>query len=78
MICPKERQESRRIDVIINHRGIFAVQNIIHAYARRPSIAVKRELALHRGIQCEKVGEAELSRSRNDLPELVHRHKAEP
>ena len=62
MICSKERQERRRICVVINHRGIFAVQNIVHANARRPSIAVKRKLALHRGIQREKVGKAELVR----------------
>ena len=77
MICSKERQERRRVYVVINHRGIFAVQNIVHANARRPTITVKCELALHGRVQRKKVGEAELSRAGNDLPKLVNRHKAE-
>ena len=76
MICSKERQERRRVYVVINHRGIFAVQNIVHANARRPTIAVKRKLALHRGVQGKKIWKAELSGAGNDLPELVDRDKA--
>ena len=77
MICPKERQERRRIYVVINHCGIFAVQDVVHANACRPSIAVERELALHRGVEGEKVGEAELPGAGDNLSKLVNRHKAE-
>ena len=77
MICPKERQERRRVHVVINHRGIFAIQDVVHSNTRRPAVSVKRELAFHCSVQGKEIREAELSRAGNDLPKLVNRHKAE-
>ena len=77
MVRAKERQERRRIHVIIHHVGIGPIQNVIHANARGPAISMKRELPFHRSVHGKKIGKAELSRAGNDLPKLVNRHKAE-
>ena len=78
MVGAKERQERRRIYVIIHHVGIGAIQDVIHANARGPAISMKRELPFYRGVHGNEIREAELPRTRNDLPELVNRYKAEP
>src|SRR5690349_18640454 len=75
MVRAKERQEARRIYVVVDDRGILAVHHVVHANARRPAVAAKCKFPLHRQIERCKIWEPELSRLGNDLAKLVDGHK---
>ena len=72
MIGAEEAEKGGRVYVVVNHRRICPVSNVLQTNAPRPTIAFKSELPLYGCVQREEIRKAELPRPGNNLAKLVN------